>query len=186
MRPVFHLLCQASDSRSLAKAKLRPRTWAGAFTIVEAAMATIIVGVMFVAALNTVGTSRLTQHRASLVERGQLLARLLTAEIVRQSYKDPEGTPVFGRETNEPAVPRTTWDDVDDYEGLSETPPLARDGTALTNFAGWKWTVKVQWVDPADPSVTKGADSGAKRITVTVTYKDVPQAVMTVLRTDNL
>jgi MSHA pilin protein MshD len=186
MRLVFHLLYRASDSRSLAEAKLRRRTRAGAFTIVEAVMATIIVGVMFVAALNTVGAARLTQYRASLVERGQLLARLLTAEIVRQSYEDPDGTPVFGRETNESAAPRTTWDDVDDYDGLSETPPVARDGTALTNFAGWKWTVKVQWVDPADPSVTKAAESGAKRITVTVTYQDVPQAVVAVLRTDNL
>ncbi len=156
-----------------------------AFTIVEAVISTIIVAVMFVAALNTVGASRMTQYRASQINRGQLLARLLTAEVMRQSYKDPDGTPVFGREANESASPRTNWDDVDDYDGLSETPPVARDGTALANSTGWKWTVKVEWVDPADPSVVKTTESSAKRITVTVSYKDVPQAPAVVVRTDN-
>lgn len=156
-----------------------------AFTMVEAVLSTIIVAVMFVAALNTVSASRWTQYRASQISRGQLLARLLSTEILRQSYEDPDGTPVFGRETNESASPRTSWDDVDDYEGLSETPPVARDGTAVANSTGWKWTVKVEWVDPADPSVVKTAESSAKRITVTVSYKDVPQAVTVVVRTDN-
>jgi MSHA pilin protein MshD len=186
MSPVLRLSHGPSDPRGAAPAKHWRRTRADAFTIVEAVLSTIIVGVMFVAALNTVGAARVTQYRAALVERGQLLARLLAAEIVQQSYRDPDGTPVFGREANESATPRTAWDDVDDYDGLSETPPAARDGTVLTNFAGWKWTVTVQWVDPADPSVTKAAESGVKRITVCVTYQNVPQAVVAVLRTDNL
>jgi hypothetical protein len=126
-----------------------------AFTIEEASLSTLIVGVMFVAALNTVGASRVTLYRASQVGRGQLLARLLTAEILEQSYKDPDGAPVFGREANESASPRTGWDDVDDYDGFSETPPTARDGTALADSTGWKWTARVEWVDPAAPSVVK-------------------------------
>jgi MSHA pilin protein MshD len=157
-----------------------------AFTIVEAMISTIIVAVMFVAALNTVGASRLTQYRASQISRGQLLARLLITEILRQSYKDLNGTPVFGREADESATTRAAWDDVDDYDGLSETPPVAKDGTALTDAAGWKWTVRVEWVDPADPAVVQSTESSAKRIRVTVTYKDVPQAAVVVLRTDNL
>jgi hypothetical protein len=141
---------------------------------------------MFVAALNTVGASRLTQYRASQVSRGQLLARLLITEILRQSYQDPDGTPVFGREADESATTRAAWDDVDDYHGLSETPPVARDGTALSSSAGWKWTVRVEWVDATDPVTVKGTESGAKRITVTVTYKDVPQAMVVVLSTEYL
>jgi type II secretory pathway pseudopilin PulG len=185
MNSVLCLLYRESERRGAAAAPRRVPTRSAAFTIVEAALSTIIVAVMFVAALNTVGASRLTQHRAALVGRGQLLARLLAAEILRQRYKDPGETPVFGREAGESATPRTSWDDVDDYDGLAEAPPLARDGTALTDSAGWKWTVKVDWVDPADPKQTLTTESSAKRITVTVTYRDVPQAVAVALRTDN-
>lgn len=162
------------------------RTSARGFTLVEAILATIIVAVMFVAALNTVGASRLTQYQAAQVSRARLLAELLTAEILRQAYKDPDGTPVFGRESNEAAAPRTGWDDVDDYHGLSDTPPVAKDGTALINASGWKRTVTVQWVDPADATQVRTTETGVKRITVTVTYADVPQAVVVVLKTDNL
>lgn len=165
--------------------KLKPGNRPTAFTIVEAMVSTIIVGVMFVAALNTVGASRLTQHKASLLRRGPLLAEPLMSEILRQSYKDPDGTPIFGRESNESATPRTGWDDVDDYEGLSESPPVAKDGTALTNSTGWQRTVEVDWVNAANPAEVTTVESGVKRIVVTVTYNGLTQASLATLKTDS-
>ncbi len=158
------------------------RRLSAAFTIVEAVISTIIVAVMFVAALNTVGASRLTQHRASLVSRGQLLAEALLAEILRQSYQEPADTPVFGREAGELATSRTNYDDVDDYHGWSATPPTAKDGTTLANSTGWQQTVTVEWVDPVVPTQTAATESGVKRITVTVAYNAVPQATLVALR----
>jgi type II secretory pathway pseudopilin PulG len=163
----------------------RSRRSVPAFTIVEATIATLVVAVMFVVALNTVGASRLTQYRASQVSRGRLLAESLCAEILRQDYQDPDGTPIFGREADESAVTRAAWDDVDDYEGLSESPPVARDGTVLADTAGWKRTVQVEWVDAADPRQTETTETNVKRITVTALYGNVPQAVLVVLRADN-
>jgi len=154
-----------------------------AFTIVEAVISTIIVAVMLVAALTTVGASRVTQHKTSLVSRGQLLAETLMSEILRQSYKDPEGTPVFGCEANESGAARAAFDDVDDYHGWSQGPPTAKDGTALSNATGWKWTVTVEWVDPANPTQVRTVETNAKRITVAVTYNNVPQASLVALRT---
>jgi MSHA pilin protein MshD len=156
-----------------------------AFTLVEAVISILIVGIMFIAAMNTVGASRLTQHKASLVSRGQQLAESLASEMLRQNYEDPDGTPAFGRESNESATPRTSWDDVDDYDGLSESPPATKDGTALTNATGWKRTVKVEWVDPANPSQVQTVETGVKRIVVTVAYNGVPQATLVCLKTDS-
>jgi MSHA pilin protein MshD len=173
------------DTRPTKGSEARPGNYLTAFTIVEAMISTIIVGVMFVAALNTVGASRLTQHKASLVCRSQLLAESLMSEILRQSYKDPDGTPIFGRESNESATPRTTWDDVDDYEGLSESPPVTKDGAALTNATGWQRTVKVEWVDAANPAQVQTVETGVKRVVVTVAYKNVPQASLATLKTDH-
>jgi type II secretory pathway pseudopilin PulG len=153
------------------------------FTIAEATMSTVIVAVMLVAALNTVGVSRTTQHRTALVGRGQLLAEALLAEILQQSYQEPTDTVAFGLETGETATIRSAYDDVDDYSGWSASPPTAKDGTPLTNSTGWKQTVVVERIDPQNPTVTSTTETGAKRITVTTLYKNVPQATLVAIKT---
>ncbi len=154
-----------------------------AFTIVEAVISTVIVAVMFVAALSTVSASRVTQHRAALVNRGRLLADSLLSEVLQQSYEDPDGTPVFGIESGEPTATRTNFDDVDDFDGWSSSPPVGRDGTPLTNSTSWKRTVQVKWVDPSDAGQVSAAETGVKRVTVTAEYAGVPQASLVALRT---
>ncbi len=160
------------------------RNWANApaFTLVESVISTVIVAVMFVAALNTVGASRLTQHRAALTSRGWLFAELLLSEIVEQNYKDPGASPVFGPETGESTTTRADFDDVDDYSGWSKQPE-AKDGTALPNSTGWTQTVTVQWIDRLNPSQVQLVESNAKRITVTTSYNNTPQITLVAIRT---
>jgi type II secretory pathway pseudopilin PulG len=154
-----------------------------AFTIVEAVISTVIVAVMFVAALSTVGAARITQHRAALVSRGRLLVESLLSEVLQQSYKDSDGAAVFGVESGEATTTRADFDDVDDFDGWSSSPPVGRDGTPLTSSTGWKRTVQVQWVDASDPGQVKAVETGVKRVTVTAAYGGVPQASLVALRT---
>ena len=155
-----------------------------AFTLVEAVLSLVVVGVMLVAALNTVGVSRLSQFKTSLQGRGRLLAESLVAEIVRYPYEDPNGPVVFGRESGEPASPRTAFDDVDDYHQWSASPPVNRDGTPITGMTGWAEGVTVEWVNPQNVTETRQTETGAKRITVTVTYQGVPVVSLMAIRTD--
>jgi type II secretory pathway pseudopilin PulG len=153
------------------------------FTLVEAAISTVIVAVMFVAALNTVGAARVAQHKASLVGRGRMFAESLMAEICLQSYQEPGATWVFGREAGESDTIRTAYDDVDDYHGWTESPPTAKDGTALPNSADWRRAVTVEWVNALDPTQVSGTETGAKRITVVAAFRNVPQATVVAVRT---
>lgn len=155
------------------------------FSLLEAALSTVVVAVMLVAALNTVGASRITQHKVVLVCRGRLLAESLLAEILRQNYEDPNTPPVFGREEGELETTRDTYDDVDDYNGWIASPPVAQDGTALANAADWSRSVTVQWVDPLDPQLVRAEETGAKRITVVASFRNVPQATVVAVRTDH-
>jgi type II secretory pathway pseudopilin PulG len=156
---------------------------ASAFTIVEAVIASVIVGVMLVAALNTVGASRLTQHKAALTSQGRLLAETLMAEILVQDYRDPDGTPVFGGEAGEATTTRADFDDVDDYHEWVASPPTTKDGTPLANTTGWTRTVTVQWIDPLDPAQVEDVETNAKRVTVTGSYGDVPQVTLVAIKT---
>ena len=156
-----------------------------AFTIVEAVISTIIVAAMVVAALNTVGASRLTQHKASVANRGRLLAESLMGEILRRDYQDPYKPVVFGPEADESTETRADFDDVDDYHLWSSSPPVAEDGTTLANTTGWQRSVTVEWVVAKEPAQVAGSESYAKRITVTVGHNNVPQATLVAVRTDH-
>jgi type II secretory pathway pseudopilin PulG len=154
-----------------------------AFTILEAVISTIIVAVMLVAALSAVGASRLIQHQTALAERGRLLAESLMSEVLQHDYQDPNKPIVFGPEVDEATATRADFDDVDDYHGWSSSPPTAKDGTPLANSAGWRRTAKVEWVEPKEPSQIQGSENGAKCITVTAGYNNVPQATLVAIRT---
>ncbi len=144
------------------------------FTLVEAVISLIIVATMFVAALNTVGTSRLSQHKCSLGSRGRLFSESLMTEILRLDYLDPDGQSVFGLEPGESASTRTDFDDVDDYHGWSSSPPVEKDGTPIPGLTGWKRSVTVEWVEPLDVTQVSVTETNVKRVTVTVIYDDVP------------
>ena len=155
-----------------------------AFTIVEAALSTIVIGVMLVAALNTVAASRASQARNTSRTVGVELAKSLMAEITAQTYEDG-GLPVgsFGLPLAKVTGNRSKFNDVDDYDGLSDTPPKAKDGTALGGLPEWSRTVRVRWVNPANPETVQIVNTGAKRITVTALRNGVPVVTLDALRT---
>ena len=112
-----------------------------AFTLIEAAVSVFIVGVMIVAALSTVGATRLGEYKVAESCRGWLLAQALMAEILQQPYEEPDDPVVFGLESGESIGDRLTFDDVDDYDGWTETPPQYKDGTTVPDCDGWSRTV---------------------------------------------
>ena len=136
-----------------------------AFSMVESAFAVAVVGVLLVASLSTFAA--LARNRAVEAERrlAYPLAQQLMAEVLQAYFAEPAGTPTFGPEAGET---RATYDDVDDYNGLSETPPATRAGVALAGYAGWTRAVAVAYVSPAALAVSSTATT-LKRVTVTVT-----------------
>lgn len=164
-----------------------------ALSMIEIVISTVIVGVMLVAALQTVAVARGGQARVANRNTGVLLAQDLMAEILRLAYADPEPSGrVFGPETTE-TLGRAVFDDVDDYVDWTESPPTGRDGVALPGYTDWSRKVKVVFADPnslqpAANQPAKGAsplglDTGMKRITVTVSCRSVPVVEMTAICT---
>jgi type II secretory pathway pseudopilin PulG len=149
------------------------RRFMWSFTLVEAVMSLIIVSVMFVAALSTVGASKLSQHKFSLGNRGQLLAGSMMTEILRQDYQDPDGQSIFGCEAGESSSTRADFDDVDDYHGWSSSPPVEKNGTLIPGLTGWKRSVAVEWVEPLDVTQVRETETNVKRVTVTVSYDGI-------------
>jgi len=137
---------------------------------VEAVIAVLIVGVMLVAALQALASAKGTRYRLATHARARMLAHDLLAEVLATDYADPQ-TPAaaLGPDTGESATDRTGFDDVDDYDGLSDGPPTTRSGAAIANHAGFTRAVSVAWADLSTPTADATSDSGLKRVTVTVT-----------------
>ena len=154
-------------------------------TLVEAVVSIAIIGVMLVAALNTVGAAQSTRKKMGDRARGMTLAQELMSEILAQNYEDPDyGAGSFGLAAEEVGDgSRALWEDVDDYDGWSASPPQKKDGTVLSNFTGWGRTVEVKWVSPTDSSSVSGSDTRVKRVTITVTYESMPVVELVALRT---
>jgi type II secretory pathway pseudopilin PulG len=157
----------------------RPRT----FSLAEAVIAIAIVGVMLVAALHTAGAARLGEQKTGDRGKGMLLAQQLMSEILQQSYEEPVDPPVFGPEVGEATGSRTSFDDVDDYDGWSASPPEQKDGTVIPGLDGWTRSVRVERVDPADLSQVVASDTRIKRITVRVARDDAAVAAIAAVRT---
>jgi hypothetical protein len=142
-----------------------------AFTLIEAALATAVLGVLLVTALNALGA--LAAGRRSMADRALArgLADDLLAEIGALPFRDPV-TPAaaIGPDADDVPAGRDGFDDVDDYHGLVESRPLDPTGKNLTPD-GWARSVTVEYVRPAATPAIEPAPGGGvlKRITIVVT-----------------
>ncbi len=173
-----------SEPRQVRFLLTRERRIAG-FSIIESVMAIAIVSTMFAVAMNLAGGSRTSVTLLADRAKGERLAESLMNEILDQPYYNPAEASVIGTDTAEAATGnRSLFDDVDDYQGWTASPPEQSDGAVIPGHIGWTRRVEVEWVKPSDLTAVSVSESGIKRITVTVFKGDKDLAHLTAYRTD--
>jgi MSHA pilin protein MshD len=138
------------------------------FTLVDLILVIIIVAIaippMLALFIQVVGGSTF----GVTVSRANALASTLREEI--QSKKWDESAPppslILGPETGES---RVIYDDVDDFDGLDESPPQDSQGAILAGFTGFRQQVSVCYVANTDFDTCIGGPTMYKQVTVTVT-----------------
>jgi hypothetical protein len=141
---------------------------ASGFAILEAILATVVVALVLVAAMRVTAASNLAQYKAAERVTGRTLAQALMTEIYQLAYEDPSTPVLFGREANELTAAKTALDDIDDFNGYTETPPKDKDNATIAGTTGWTRSVAVAWVPLTDATSSSLIETGLKRITVTV------------------
>lgn len=118
------------------------------FTLIEAAMTTVIVGVGFMAMLQLLAAGTASNLQGAESTTGVNLAKNVREMALKLPYAH-----------------LTT------LNGKSYSPPVDARGTTLSEFTGWTQTCKVQAVDPVHVT-TDIIDSApeAVRLTVTVSH----------------
>lgn len=137
------------------------------FTLVEAVLAALVVGVALAGALQAAAVARVGRLKLAERAEGVMLAQDLLTEVMVLPFDDPDGASgKIGAETGE--LDRTDYDDIDDYNGLTDDPPTDRGGTQLTTIDGFVRTVGVTWVD-LSTLATSSSETQTKRADVVVT-----------------
>lgn len=147
-----------------------PRT---GLTLVEVAFSSLLVGLLVVGSLQSVGAVWRARRATADRTNRMMLAEELMQEIASQPLVDPVAgkTTPFGVDPGESNLNRIAFDDADDYDNWSASPPKSRDGTVRVEFPEWTRSVLVDHVSGEDATsvVSDGSgEQGVRRITVTV------------------
>ncbi len=143
------------------------------FSLIEVVISTLITGILLVASLQTLGAALRASQSTSHQGQATLLAGDLMAEILGTGYVESDDDATFGPESDEQDGTRVGFDDVDDYDDWSASPPQTKAGKQFDYRQSWQREVTVTHVDPNDPSqpLSDEDDQGIKLITVSVSYK---------------
>lgn len=140
-------------------------------SMVEVTISMVIVSIMSMGVIQMTAVSARTRALSTDRVRGLALANDLLAEIQTKHWADPiGGVGSFGVGAGEyDGTTRTAYNDVDDYDGWKQSPPLEIDGNPVPGFDGWTRSVNVEYalVSGGDV-VTSGSFETGKLITVTV------------------
>jgi prepilin-type N-terminal cleavage/methylation domain-containing protein len=151
----------------MAGEKMKNRFSKAGFTLVEVLIAAMLIGIAIAALLAS--NSAFTSANAGGIH-------LSTAEFLIEEIReltacldvvDPEnGTGVWGRESDETSA--ADYDDLDDFDGVSFSPPIDVSCAQLADFSAFTQQVTVENVFPGQFQ-TVVSDHGSDFVRVTVT-----------------
>ena len=139
-------------------------------TMAETVVSTLIIGFVLVGTLQITGPMvRSTSVHANRLVASNL-ANELMEEIITKKFTDPDSDvgDFIGLDSGERSTVRADYDDIDDYNGWSASPPKLSSSQANIFLSGWTRSVEVVHVLVDDPSVESVSKTGLKKIKVTV------------------
>lgn len=159
----------------------RRRRGRGGFTLVEASLTTLIVGVGILSMMELFGACTRQNQSANQ----QTTAMFLVGNIQETMESLPIVDPVVGSSHfgPEPGESLATYNDVDDFDGSSFNPPIDATRHTLPQLSQYTQVVTVMPVyvnqlnantDESAPSIAKGTYTGAVRVRVKILYKRTP------------
>lgn len=152
----------------MAGEKMNNRFSKSGFTLIEVLIAAMLIGIAIAALLAS--SSAFTSANAGGIN-------LSTAEFLIEEIReltacldvvDPEtGISVWGQESDETSA--ADYDDLDDFDGVSFSPPIDVDCSQLSDFGAFTQQVIVENVFPGQfQTVVSDHSSDFVRVTVTI------------------
>jgi MSHA pilin protein MshD len=144
------------------------------FTFIEIIMVIVVLGIIMPGVMlyfiQGVSGSAAAQRRTTAI----LLAEGLMEEIKSKRWDETaaginstctDASVMMGAD----GETRADYDDIDDFNGISNTPPQDSQGAVMANYPGFSQQVAVSYASAADLDSAAGGPTCYKRIAVTIT-----------------
>lgn len=154
------------------------------FTLIEAALTTVIVGVAILALVGLSGALTIQNAYAGQSTTAMLLASNVQEAMAGLRFNDPAfANSYFGPESGETL---DSFNDVDDFDGQTFSPPIDAARAPVIGLWQYAQVVSVRPIhgnklnsntNVSSPDLPKTAYTGAVRVMVQVLYKPHARAV---------
>jgi MSHA pilin protein MshD len=138
------------------------------FSLFEVVGALLITTILITASTRAIAAAKMRERQTLDQINEVYLANELLNEIQLQAFSEPDEVASFGLEPGESGANRLLYDDIDDYDGLIESPPKRRDGSSWSTLANVTRSVKVDWISDLPPHTAATSGTGLKRVEVTI------------------
>jgi Tfp pilus assembly protein PilV len=141
-------------------------------SLIEAVAAIVVAGIGAAGFVAFYLSAMKGYAEAEMRTVGAFLARGLMDEVRSKRFDENHVAPFSGSpgtDASENPADKTTFDDVDDFDGWSEAGP---------DFSGYDLSASVEYVTEADLDQVSVSPTGLKRITVTVSVGGETVAVV--------
>jgi MSHA pilin protein MshD len=144
----------------------------GGFTLIEAALTTVIIGVAFVAMLTLFAAGTSINGDTAQITTGMNLAKNVREMAMTMRFTSPTRPATWGRDAGEAANVPADWDDLNDLDNVTFDPPVDAAGNAIADLSGWQQTVDVECVDAngLGTVLPNGGSADAVRVTTIITH----------------
>jgi prepilin-type N-terminal cleavage/methylation domain-containing protein len=135
------------------------------FTLTEVSLTILIVGMSILGVVQLLAACTVQNRAAANATTAMFLGNNVQEAMADLPFADPSGSATFGLE--EAGQPLVVWDDVDDFNGHTASPPMDATRRDIAELSNFRQQVTVQRVDPQKLSLD-AAGTDAARVTVSV------------------
>ena len=128
------------------------------FTLIEAAVATSILGLGVVALMVAAASGTRLNHESEKLTQAVFLAQELRELTLKLPFSDQDPGDMDNPPGPDGSDPQVFVDDLDDLMDVTYAPPRNGEGAPIPEMADWSETLTLTWRDPS--SLTAVVDPG--------------------------
>ena len=141
------------------------------FSLIEVAIATIILGVGITALLTCLGSGTVANYEGAKLTQAVFLAQELREWTLKLPFSDLDPADANNPPGPDGADPNTFVDDLDDLMDVTFSEPRNAIGSPIANMPGWTESIYITWRSTDDLLTTVAAGtSDLVDVMVTINY----------------
>ena len=141
------------------------------FSLIEVAVATVILAVGITALMSCLGSGTVANDEGAKLTQAVFLAQELREWTLNLPFSDPDPADANNPPGPDGSDPNSFVDDLDDLMAATFTAPRDATGSPIADMAGWTETINITWLSTDDLSTTVTAGtSDIVSVTTAINY----------------